>query len=387
MTYPPTIPAPHHKEHALFIDSVLKFVKNEIIPHADSWEEQGFFPTDIFQKLAENGYLGLLIPESYGGVGGDYDLAAAWCEAFGTVPAVGFTVAVNMHSLVISHSLAVNGTQSAKKTWLPKAVSGEAIGAYAFTEPGAGSDLASITTRAVKDGESYIINGAKTFITNGKRADFVLVLTKTEPTLGYKGFSTFLVDTKTEGFSVTRTLDKLGWRSSDTAELSFVDVRVPKENLIGNLNEAWPMTMNNLNWERLMLVLTTLGGMRQCYQDTVRYAGDRKAFGKYLRELPSLSNYFSEMKRRIIRSEALTYRALRLLQSKEDAKTAIAMAKLIVCEDALWIADKCIQVHGGYGYTTEFSPERWWRDLRLMTIGGGTSEVMKVVLGKELVKA
>ena len=169
--------------------------------------------------------MGILIPEEYGGIGGDYKLAAAWCEAWGELCDVGLTVGINMHSLVISHSLSNFGTEEAKQRWLPKAVTGEAIGAYAFTEPGAGSDLASLTTKAEKKGDKWVINGAKTFITNGARADFVLVLTRTDPSAGYKGFTTFVVDTKLPGFSVSRKLDKLGWRSSDTAELSLEKCR------------------------------------------------------------------------------------------------------------------------------------------------------------------
>ena len=222
---------------------------------------------------------GILVGENWGGVDRDYSFAGAWCEEFGRVPSVGFTTGVNMHSLIVAPALERYGTDTAKKEWLARAVAGEAIGAYAFTEPGAGSDLTNIQTKAVRDGDSFVINGSKTFITNGARADFVLALTKTEPEKGYDGYSTFLIDTSLEGFQVTRTLSKLGWHSSDTAELSFSDVRVDKEMLLGEQGRGWYQAMTSLEWERLMLTLAALGGAKTCLEKTVEYINERKVFG------------------------------------------------------------------------------------------------------------
>ena len=375
---------PYYKEHEPFIDSVRKMVEQELAPHVNAWERAGHFPNEVFTTLGREGYLGILLSEEYGGVGGDYKLAGAWCETFGELPSVGLTVAVNMHSLVISHGLEKFGTPEAKKHWLPRAVTGEAIGAYAFTEPGAGSDLARIRTVATKHGSRWCINGSKTFITNGARADFLLVLTKTVPSAGYAGFTTFVVDSKSKGFRVAKTLDKVGWHASDTAELVFEDVEVEESAILGKLGDGWHQAASNLNWERLMLTLTSLAGARMCYQASLRYASEREAFGKKISAFGAITHYLTEMQRKIHLGEALSHYALDLLLQGKECRTYVAMAKRMVCDDAVWIADKAMQIHGGYGYTTEFSPERWWRDLRLMPIGGGTSEIMSTIVSKEL---
>jgi acyl-CoA dehydrogenase len=376
--------SPYYRDHEPFIDSVTKLLEQELAPHITKWEKAGRFPNDVFQILGRNGYLGILLSEEFGGVGGDYKMAGAWCETFGELPSVGLTVAVNMHSLVISHGLEKFGTSEAKRLWLPKAATGDAIGAYAFTEPGAGSDLARIRTVATKRGARWHINGSKTFITNGARADFILVLTKTDPNAGYGGFTTFVVDAKTKGFKVSKTLDKVGWHASDTAELTFEDVEVDESAILGKLGDGWGQAAANLNWERLMLTLTSLAGARMCYEAALKYSNDREAFGKKIASFGAISRYLSEIRRKIHLGESLAHHALDLLIAGKDCRTYVAAAKRMVCDDAVWIADKALQIHGGYGYTTEFSPERWWRDLRLMPIGGGTSEIMSNIVAKEL---
>jgi alkylation response protein AidB-like acyl-CoA dehydrogenase len=378
--------APYYAEHENFIDSVTKLLDQELASHITAWEKANHFPNDVFKILGKNGYLGLLISEEYGGVGGDYKLAGAWCEAFGELPSVGLTVAVNMHSLVISHALERFGTPEAKRAWLPRAVTGDALGAYAFTEPGAGSDLARIRTVATRKGGKWCINGSKTFITNGARADFILVLTKTDPKAGYGGFTTFVVDTKTKGFRVSKKLDKLGWHASDTAELVFEDVEVDDSCVLGKVGEGWSQAASNLNWERLMLTLTSLAGARMCLEASSLYASQREAFGKKVEQFPIIHRYMSEMRRKIVLGESLAHRALDVLCAGGDCRHLVAMAKRMMCDDAVSIADHAIQIHGGYGYTTEFLPERWWRDLRLMPIGGGTSEIMANIIIKELSK-
>ncbi len=373
----------YYAEHTIFTESVRRLVETELKPKVHEWEKQGFFPNDVFRILGEQGFLGILIPEEYDGVGGDYKLAGAWCEAFGELPAVGLTTGVNMHSLVISHALAKYGTTEAKDRWLKRAVAGEAIGAYAFTEPGAGSDLANSRTRATRKGSKWVINGSKTFITNGARADFILVLARNDIEAGYKGFTTFVVDTKTPGFKVSKKLDKLGWRSSDTAELTFENLEVDDTCVLGKVGDGWIQASNNLNWERMMLTLLSLGGARACLRDTLRYAKDRKAFGKSIVEFGAVADMFQQMYTKLVQGEAITHSALDLLCAHKPCREEVSLAKRQVCEDAIWIADRCIQIHGGYGYTTEFSPERWWRDLRIMTIGGGTSEIMANIIVKE----
>lgn len=374
----------YQDEHLIFQKSIRKFCEKGILPHIDLWEEIGFFPSNVFEKLGDEGFLGILLDEKWGGVAKDLSFAAAWCEEIGRIPAVGLAIAVNMHSLVICPALQRFGSDEAKEKWLSLATEGKAIGAYAFTEPGAGSDLSNIQTKAVKDGDYYIINGSKTFITNGARASFILTLTKTDPAAGYEGFTTFVIDTSAPGFSVSRTLSKLGWHCSDTAELVFEDLKVHKSMILGDLGQGWNQAMRSLEWERLMLTLTAIAGASSCLEDTIKYTNQRKVFGKYLSALPQTRELLADLSSRLSAGRALCHRCLDGLMKGEDVRVMVSVAKLSICELAIHIADRCLQLHGGYGYTTEFKPERWLRDLRLNTIGGGTSEIMAKVAVKEL---
>ena len=372
------------EEHRIFQQSVAKFSNAEILPVVDAWEKQCDFPSAIFEKLGANGFLGIFIEEAFGGVGGSYMLAAAWCEQFGRIPAVGFTTGVNMHALVVLPALQRYGTEETKQRWLQAGVEGKAIGAYAFTEPDAGSDLTRVKTKAVEQGDHFVLNGSKIFITNGKRADFILVLAKTAPDKGYDGFSTFLVDTKSPGFTVNRTLSKLGWHSSDTAELSFVDVKVPKSCLLGELNKGWYQAMTSLEWERLMLTLAAIGGASQCLEDTVTYINQRTIFGQTVGSFERNRTLLARRAAQLQAARALCHQCVRMLEAKQRCRREVSLAKRNICELAIEIADECLQLHGGFGYTTEFKPERWLRDLRLNTIGGGASEVMARIAMKEV---
>ena len=370
----------YFSEHEIFTSSLNKFLDQKVNPFIDNWEEKHYFPDDIFETLGKEAYLGLLIPEVEGGIGADYDLAAAWCETFGRVSSLGFTIAVNMHSMVITPALSALGSKQAKDKFLQDAIDGKAIGAYAFTEPDAGSDLSSIRTTAKKKGNDFIINGSKTFITNGARASFILVLTKTDQ----DEFTTFIVDTSLPGFKVNRKLDKLGWHCSDTAEISFENLKVSSDYILGTYGEGWKIAMNSLNWERLMLSLTTLGSVKQCFRETMKYCEERKAFGKFIIEHDLVEDMLAEMYRRIRISESLTYMALERFLGKQDCRMETALAKKYVADNCAWVADRAIQLHGGYGYTTEFKAERWWREIRLMAIGGGTSEIMGNIVSKAI---
>jgi acyl-CoA dehydrogenase len=370
-----------------FSYSVNRFLNKEFVPYLKEWEELGYFPNSVFTKLGEEGYLGILISEKYGGIGGDYNLAAEWCREFGKLPDVGLTTAVNMHSLVISHAIDKTGTEVTKDLWLPNAVSGNKIGAYAFSEPGAGSDLRKIRTKAIKKGDNWYISGSKTFITNGKRADFVLLLAKTsdsENSINDDHFTTFVIDTKSSGFKVNKTLDKLGWRSSDTAEIFLDNVMVPGCCILGKVGDGWKQASENLNWERLMLSLLTIAGMEVCYKEALSYAHEREAFSKKLIDIPTINNYLQEMKSRIILDNLMIKDTLNKFTKNENCRREVSATKRIICDDAVYIADLAIQIHGGYGYTKEYSAEKWWRDLRIMKIGGGTSEIMGNIIRKEL---
>ena len=376
--------AKFYKEQELFIESAKRFCQAELAPNLRLWEEASFFPDEVFRSLGAQGFLGILIPEDFGGIGGDYRSACAWCETFGELCDVGMTTAVNMHSLVIAHAIAKDGSQEIKQQWLPGAASGEQIGAYAFTEPGAGSDLATLRTSATRSSNGWILNGSKTFITNGSRSDFVLVLARTDSDAGFKGFTTFVVDSSLKGFKVARTLDKVGWRSSDTAELVFENLEIPESAVLGEVGAGWFQAAANLNWERLMLTFLSVAGARACLQSTAKYALERSTFGKAIAKHHAIGEMLSEMKMRVIRGENMTRACLVALEDGEDPRAQIAATKRLVCEDAVWVADRALQIHGGYGYTREFEPERWWRDLRLMPIGGGTSEIMASIVAKEI---
>jgi acyl-CoA dehydrogenase len=374
----------YSSEHQIFQNSIRKFSEEHILPFTKQWEKSGFFPNEIFHRLGEQGYLGILIDDALGGVGGDYLLAGAWCEEFGRVPANGFTIGVNMHSLVITPTLARLGSAAAKEKFLADALLGKAIGAYAFTEPGAGSDLTAIQMKAVRDGDYYILNGSKIFITNGKRANFVLTLARTDAAKDYDGYTTFIVDTSLPGFSCTRTLDKLGWHCSDTAELNYIDVRVHKDFVLGEVGKGWHQAMDSLQWERVMLSLTALGGARECIRETVEYVNNRKVFGKSLSSYENTKEVLTSLSTRLKIAEGLCHSTLLKLNKGERARKESSLCKLITAELAIEIADRCLQLHGGYGYTTEYPPEQWLRDLRLNTLGGGTSEIMARIAWKEM---
>lgn len=374
----------YNQEQQLFQESIRRFCEKEVLPFVDTWEKDLYFPDEIFQKLGAQGFLGTLIGETYGGVGGDYLLAGAWCEAFGRVPANGFVIAINMHALVISPAIERFGSNEMKERFLPQAVEGKSIGAYAFTEPDAGSDLTNVRTTATLDGDEYVLNGAKIFITNGKRADFVIVLARTDMDAGYDGYTSFVVDTSLPGFSVSRTLSKLGWHSSDTAELVFEDMRIPKNMVLGDVGKGWYQAMTSLEWERLMLSLSALGGARQCLEDSIIYVNDRKVFGKSVGSYDVNRDSIVGLWSRLEAAEAYAHKCLRLLSEGKRCRKEVSLCKLSSCNLAIEIADTCLQLHGGYGYTTEFLPERWLRDLRLNTIGGGTNEIMQKIAAKEI---
>ena len=374
----------YREDHRIFQQSVKKFLEAEVMGNVTQWEADHYFPSEIFEKLGAQGYLGILVPEELGGIGEDYKFAAAWCEEFGRTPAIGFTTGVNMHSLVILPAIVKYGSAELKEKWVQNALLGKAIGAYAFSEPGAGSDLAAIRTTAIEDGNDYIINGSKTFITNGARADFVIVLTKTSPDKGYNGFTSFVIDTTSPGYSVSRKLEKLGWHSSDTAELSFTDLRVSKSTVLGKVGSGWKQAMANLEWERIMLSLGALGAADQCLTDTIKYTNERSVFGKKISEFDLNKTSITQMSTNLRAAKSFCRLCVEQLDNKTIKRDMAALAKLYTTELAIDIADRCLQLHGGYGYTTEFKPELWLRDLRLNTLGGGTSEIMAEIASKDL---
>jgi acyl-CoA dehydrogenase len=376
---------PFTEEHEELRETVGRFVETEIAPHVDEWEEAREFPRELYLRCGELGFLGLKYPEELGGQGGTYVHDAVWVEQLSRAGAAGGVAAgLNAHAGIATPPIYNFGTSEQHRRWLVPAIRGEKIGALGITEPGAGSDVASIRTSARKVPGGYVVNGAKTFITNGVRADFLVCAVKTTEEGGHRGISFLVLERDMPGYEVSRKLEKMGWHSSDTGELSFTDVEVPDENLLGEENRGFYLIMANFAWERLAMALGAVGGMQRVFERTLEYAKQRQAFGRPIGSFQATRHKFAEMATKIEASRALTYNCLRLFADGQEVIDEVAMAKLFTQRALLEIADECVQIHGGYGYMREYGIERAVRDARLGPIGGGTDEVMKEVLGKRL---
>jgi acyl-CoA dehydrogenase len=376
---------PFTDEHEELRESVRRFVTKEMAPHIEEWEEAREFPRELFARCGELGFLGLKYPEEYGGQGGDYLHGAVWVEELSRSGASGGVAAgIGAHAEIATPPIWRFGTEEQKQRWLVPAIKGELIGALGITEPGAGSDVASLSTTARRVDGGYVVNGAKTFITNGVRADFLVCAVKTTETGGHHGISFLVLEREMPGYEVTGKLEKMGWHSSDTGELAFTDVEVPAENLLGEENEGFKLIMANFQWERLTMALGAVGGMQRVFEETLRYAKERQAFGRPIGRFQAIRHKFAEMSVKIEVSRALTYASLRKFAVGEDAIREVTQAKLFTQRALCDVADEAIQIHGGYGYMREYGVERAYRDARLGPIGGGTDEIMKEILGKQM---
>ncbi len=379
-----TLP-PFTEEHEELRESVRLFVSKEIAPHVDEWEEAREFPRELFARCGELGLLGLKFPEEYGGQGGTPVHDAVWIEELSRSGGSGGVAAgLNAHAQIAMPPVFNFGTEEQRQRWIVPGIRGELVGALGITEPGAGSNVAGIRTFARKVSGGYVVNGSKTFITNGVRADFLVCALKTSEEGGHHGLSFLVLEREMPGYEVTRKLEKMGWHSSDTGELSFTDVEVPEENLLGRENEGFYLIMANFQWERLSMSLGAVGGMQKVFDVTLDYAKQRDAFGRPIGRFQAIRHKFAEMATKIEASRAITYNALRLFAEGHDAIREVTMAKLFTQRALLEIADECLQIHGGYGYMREYGIERAVRDARLGPIGGGTDEVMKEILGRQL---
>ncbi len=379
-----TLP-PFTEEHEELRESVRLFVSKEIAPHVDEWEEAREFPRELFARCGELGLLGLKFPEEYGGQGGTPVHDAVWIEELSRSGGSGGVAAgLNAHAQIAMPPVFNFGTEEQRQRWIVPGIRGELVGALGITEPGAGSNVAGIRTFARKVPGGYVVNGSKTFITNGVRADFLVCALKTSEEGGHHGLSFLVLEREMPGYEVTRKLEKMGWHSSDTGELSFTDVEVPEENLLGRENEGFYLIMANFQWERLSMSLGAVGGMQKVFDVTLDYAKQRDAFGRPIGRFQAIRHKFAEMATKIEASRAITYNALRLFAEGHDAIREVTMAKLFTQRALLEIADECLQIHGGYGYMREYGIERAVRDARLGPIGGGTDEVMKEILGRQL---
>jgi len=375
---------PFTPEHEELRESVRRFVANELRPHAMQWEDAEWFPDEVFAKLAAVGFLGLKYPEELGGEGGDYLHDAVLSEELSRCGSGGVAAGVGAHVGIATPPVWKFGTEDQKRRFLAPAIRGERIAALGITEPGAGSDVAGILTKAEPVDGGWIVNGSKTFITNGVRADFVVTAVKTTGEGGHHGISFLVIEREFEGFEVSKKLEKMGWRASDTAELSFADVFVPRENLLGEENGGFYLIMANFQWERLLMALGAVGSMEAVIDLTIDYAREHNAFGRPISKFQAIRHKVAEMALKLETARAITYHALRLFVETGDAVKEVTMAKLQSQRAAFEVADEALQIHGGAGYMKEYEIERVARDTRLGPIGGGTDEIMKEILGKQL---
>ncbi len=380
------------EHHEMFRQAVRAFVQKEVEPHVEEWEQAGQIPKSIWPRMGELGFLGVEYDEKYGGAGADVLTTAVLCEEMARARCASLAMAVGVHTDMASPHLYWTGSEALKEKYLPAICRGEALTAIAVTEPGGGSDVAAIRTRAVRDGEHYVLDGSKMFITNGVMADLFFVAARIQgpsPQGGegkkrHGGISMFLVERSTPGFSVSRKLDKMGNRASDTAELAFQDMRVPAENLLGREGAGFYEVMRVFQRERLIEGLHAVAGCERALEDTIAYVQQRHAFDEPLSKKQVVRHKIADLATLIEAARWLTYAACLKFRDREDAVKEISMVKLFTAEMAQKVAYDCVQLHGGYGYMREYPIERFFRDIRLMTIGGGTSEIMKEIIAKQL---
>jgi citronellyl-CoA dehydrogenase len=370
------------EEHAMIRETVKKFARAEIAPYAAEWDGAGEFPRELFKKGAALGLFGIRIDTEYGGSALDWWATAAYIEGMSYSENGGVNMAFMVQSDLTTPVLEELGTREQKEEFLKPAVAGDAIASLGISEPGGGSDVAAIKTRARMDGGDLIISGQKLWITNGTRADFIVLAVRTGED-GHKGISFVLFPTNTKGFSVGRKLDKIGMLSSDTAELFFDECRIPRRYVLGEMNRGFYYVMENFQGERLAAALGALTGMDRMMECAMNYGLERTAFGNPIRKNQVWKHRFAEHLTAIEAGRWLCYRAVDLMNRKQKCVREITMAKLYTTELCQKVAYDCMQIFGGFGYTVEYPIGRFWRDVRLHTIGAGTSEIMKEILAKD----
>lgn len=370
-------------EHELFRNTVRAFMEKEVAPYHADWERDGVVSREVWRKAGEAGLLCCAIPEEYGGAGGDFLFSAIVVEELARAGASG--PAFYLHSDIVAPYILHYGSEDQKRTWLPKMASGEVIGAISMTEPGAGSDLQGIRTRAVADGNHYVLNGQKTFITNGQLADLVVVVAKTDPEERAKGISLILVERDRAGFERGRNLEKIGYKAQDTSELFFTDVRVPMTNLLGPAEgQGFIQLMEQLTQERLLVAIRCATSIEAALDWTVAYTQERQAFGRPIAGFQNTRFKLADAKAAATVTRVFIDRCLELhLDGNLTAEDA-AIAKLHTTELLCQVLDDCLQLHGGYGYMWEFPIARAWADARVGRIAGGTSEIMREIIGRSL---
>ncbi len=374
-----------NENQKMIAQMVRDFAEKEIKPFMNQWDADEYFPVETMKKMGELGLLGIYIPEEYGGSGFSYtEYATALMELGKVCGGVGLSVAAH-NSLCTGH-IYYHGSEEQKKKYLPKLASGEYIGAWGLTEPNTGSDAMRMKTTAVKDGNDWIINGAKNWITHGLSGDVAVVLVRTGELLDSKGITAFIVEKGTPGFSAVKIKDKLGVRASETAELIFDNVRVPQENVIGEVGQGFVQAMQILDGGRISIAALSCGVARGAYEASVKYAKEREQFGKSIAQFQGISFKLADMATEIEAAELLTFQAAYLKNTKQKMTKQGAFAKYYASEVAVKCGNEAVQIMGGYGYTKEYPAEKYLRDAKLMTIGEGTSEIQKVVISREILK-
>jgi len=382
------------RRHLLFTDehedlrgSMQAWVEKELYPHRNEWEET-YWPSEVMRRAGELGFLGLCFPEEYGGQGGDYYYSLVRAECMSYSGSGGTNMGFAVQTDMVLPPIQLLGTEEQKQRYLVPGIKGEKIGALGITEPGAGSDVAGIRTKAVRDGDEYLISGSKTFITNGPRANFILLVAKTDPEARHEGISLFLVDLRDKqgervpGFTVSAELEKMGMHASDTGELAFDEVRVPAENLLGTEGKGFYHISWELQSERMVAAAGSVAGAERMFERTLEYAKEREAFGRPIGRFQAIRHKFADMATKIEAAKQFNYVTAWRYANGEYPVREISMVKLMTSRMCCEVADECVQILGGYGYMKEYEIERAYRDVRLNRIGAGTDEIMLEVIGR-----
>ena len=372
------------EEHVMFRNSLRKFLEKEAVPYFEKWEEERLVPRSFWEKLGSNGFLCPSVSEEYGGVGGDFAMSIILSEELGRVGAG--IAGPGTHSNIIVPYIESFGTEEQKEKYLPGCVSGEIVTAIAMTEPGTGSDLANIRTTAIKEGDYYVINGQKTFITNGIHSNLVVVACKTDPDAkpAHKGVSLLLVEAGTPGFSKGKKLNKVGMHAQDTSELIFEDVKVPVSNLLGEEGQGFKYLMSKLQQERILAAIGGQVAAEDMLELTIKYVKEREAFGKPISKFQNTQFKLAEIATQVMLGRTFIDQLIIRHQNGEDIVTEVSMAKWWVTDMARKISAECMQLHGGYGYMEEYKIARRYRDIAVSPIFAGTNEIMKVIIAKQL---